>query len=191
MDQHQHHLQEPRMRPRAKGRAGSSWPTGCPNSAQFSTEGKRQMPPTGGSRRGTARGWGRTPKEFSHPGFSLSCSPPGRPSTSPHLPDVVQELGGRQAVLWAGELAAVVLEEGQQVWLQVKQPAWGGPVSALEGVAPPGSTGPGCPAAGEGAQSLGCKLQLTLSLARITWPALPLAPLTSSASWKTRVPQAS
>ena len=92
------------------------------------------MPSTGGSRRrGTAQGWVRMPKEFSHPRFSLSCSPPGRPSTSPHLPDVVQELGGRQAVLWAGELAAVVLEEGQQVWLQVKQPARGGPVSALGG----------------------------------------------------------
>lgn len=92
------------------------------------------MPSTGGSRRrGTAQGWVRMPKEFSHPRFSLSCSPPGRPSTSPHLPDVVQELGGRQAVLWAGELAAVVLEEGQQVWLQVKQPARGGAVSALGG----------------------------------------------------------
>ena len=59
------------------------------------------------------------------------------------------------------------------------------------GVAPPGSPGPGCPAAGEGVQSLDCQLHLTLSLARNAWPALPLAPLTSSASWKTRVPQAS
>ena len=132
-------------------------------------------------------------KEFSHPGFSLSCSPPGRCSSSPHLPDVVQELGRRQAVLWAGELAAVILEEGQQAWLQVKQPAGAGGEARCQpwGVAPPGSLGPGCPAAGEGVQSLDCQLQLTLSLARNAWPALPLAPLTSSASWKTRVPQAS
>lgn len=46
---------------------------------------------------------------------------PTRPS--PHLPDVVQELRGGEAVLGAGVLAAVVLEEGQQVGLQVKQPA--------------------------------------------------------------------
>lgn len=52
--------------------------------------------------------------------------PRGRSALS-HLPDVVQELGGGQAVLWAGELAAVVLEEGQQVRLQVKQPVGGGP----------------------------------------------------------------
>ena len=50
---------------------------------------------------------------------------------SPHLPDVVQELRGGEAVLRAGELAAVVLEEGQQVGLQVKQPVGGGPASSL------------------------------------------------------------
>lgn len=40
---------------------------------------------------------------------------------------MVQELGGGEAVLRPGELATVVLEEGQQVRLQVKQPVGGGP----------------------------------------------------------------
>lgn len=130
-------LMEPRGEDKGNGQSWEQLADGCPNSARFSAEGKRQTPLTGGGRRrGAARGWGRVRKEFSHPGFSLSCSPPGRCSSSPHLPDVVQELGRRQAVLWAGELAAVVLEEGQQAWLQVKQPAGGG---GRPGVSPGGS----------------------------------------------------
>lgn len=72
----------------------------------------------------------------------------GRSALS-HLPDVVQELRGGQAVLWAGELAAVVLEEGQQVRLQVKQPVGGRPrCQSLQ--APPGSASPSCPAVAAG-----------------------------------------
>lgn len=65
------------------------------------------------------------------------------PHPSPHLPDVVQELRGGEAVLGAGVLAAVVLEEGQQVGLQVKQPAGGGPCQPWV-LAPASSTSPGC-----------------------------------------------
>lgn len=44
----------------------------------------------------------------------------------PHLPNVVQEFWGRETVLRAGELAAVVLKERQQVRFQGEEPAgWG------------------------------------------------------------------
>lgn len=45
------------------------------------------------------------------------------PQPLSHLPDVIQELGGGEALLRAGKLLAVVLEKGQQVRVQVKQPA--------------------------------------------------------------------
>lgn len=45
------------------------------------------------------------------------------PQPLSHLPDVIQELRSREALLRAGELLAVVLEKGQQVRIQVKQPA--------------------------------------------------------------------
>lgn len=47
-------------------------------------------------------------------GFLLPCS---------HLPNVIQELRGGQALLGAGKLLAVILEKGQQVRVQIKQPA--------------------------------------------------------------------
>lgn len=59
------------------------------------------------------------PKGFLLPGGCV----PAMPQPFPHLPDVIQELGGREALLRAGKLLAVVLEEGQQVRVQVKQPA--------------------------------------------------------------------
>lgn len=109
---------------------------------------------------------------------------------APHLPDVVQELGGREAVLRAGELAAVVLEEGQQVRLQVKQPVGGGLVSAL-GCCPAGSTSPGCPAAGEGGTALAVNYSTPFNLARTPLPGLPvplshLLCILEGASWKKR-----
>lgn len=56
-----------------------------------------------------------SPKPQTLPGgFLLPCS---------HLPNVIQELGGGQALLGAGKLLAVVLEKGQQVRVQIKQPA--------------------------------------------------------------------
>lgn len=48
---------------------------------------------------------------------------PTMPQPLSHLPDVIQELRGREALLRAGKLLAVVLEKGQQVRIQVKQPA--------------------------------------------------------------------
>lgn len=45
------------------------------------------------------------------------------PQPLSHLPDVIQELGGGEALLRAGKLLAVVPEKGQQVRVQVKQPA--------------------------------------------------------------------
>lgn len=84
----------------------------------------------------------------------------GTPS-APHLPDVVQELGGGEAVLRAGELAAVVLEEGQQVRLQVKQPV-GGRSGVSPGVLPYWLHQPWLPSSRRGWHRLGCKLQHTL-----------------------------
>lgn len=62
--------------------------------------------------------------------FSLSPVPPplcwvpeATAAPSPYLPDVVQKLWGGEAILGAGELVAIVLEEGQQVGLQGKEPA--------------------------------------------------------------------
>lgn len=48
---------------------------------------------------------------------------PAMPQPLSHLPDVIQELRGREALLRAGKLLAVVLEKGQQVRVQVEQPA--------------------------------------------------------------------
>lgn len=59
------------------------------------------------------------PKSFFLRGDCASAMP--QPLS--HLPDVIQELRGREALLRAGKLLAVVLEKGQQVRIQVKQPA--------------------------------------------------------------------
>jgi len=61
-----------------------------------------------------------------HPAVPRHCLwAPAMPCPWPlsHLPDVIQELGGREALLRAGKLLAVVLEKGQQVRVQVKQSA--------------------------------------------------------------------
>lgn len=168
------------MRPRAKGQSWEQLADWVPQLCPVQHRGKvanalRQegaegaQPPAGGE--------GRQRNSPTLP--SLSCSPPGRPSTSPHLPDVVQELGGRQAVLWAGELAAVVLEEGQQVWLQVKQPAWGVRCQPWRGSSLQAPMALAALAAEEGAQSLGCKPSSPSAwhtpLGQLCrWPLLPL-----------------
>lgn len=60
-----------------------------------------------------------SPKGFLlHGGCALAT-----PQALSHLPDMIQELRGREALLRTGKLLAVVLEKGQQVRVQVKQPA--------------------------------------------------------------------
>lgn len=180
------------MRPRAKGRAGSSWPLGAPtlpSSAQ--RERKNASKPTEGAEGAQPRAGEGRQRNSSHPVFPFSPVLPqeGPPPLltflmwSRNSGEDRQSSGLRTGGSCTGRGAAG-LAPGQTACM-------GSPRVSPGGVAPPGSTGPGCPAAEEGAQSLGCELQLTLSLAHTAWPALPLAPLTSSASWKTCVPQAS
>lgn len=69
-----------------------------------------------------------SPKPLPPKGFHLHWGGGGgcalaMPQPLSHLPDVIQELGGGEALLRAGKLLAVVPEKGQQVRVQVKQPA--------------------------------------------------------------------
>lgn len=61
----------------------------------------------------------------SHRFLAVPNPPAGCPDPS-HLSDVIQELGRGQALLGAGKLLAVVLEKGQQVRVQIEQPATAG-----------------------------------------------------------------
>lgn len=99
MGQHQHQLQE--LKVQGKTRVGTSWP---------STElGKSLVPALHRKKR---------QKEAKGP----VTLPSALPRSHLHLPDVVQELRGGKAVLRTRELAAAILEEGQQVGLQFKKP---------------------------------------------------------------------
>lgn len=75
------------------------------------------------------------------------------------------------------------------LWVEARCQPWG--------VAPVGSVRPGCPAAGEGGQSLGCELQHTLQPSMhplASFAGAPLSPLPQPGSGileKTMYPQAS
>lgn len=85
------------------------------------SEEKEGMHPPGEQQENVPAGWSKSHFPVPSPLASL-MDPRGHSGPSPHLPDVVQKLGGGEAVFGAGELAAVVLEEGQQVGLEGKQP---------------------------------------------------------------------
>lgn len=132
MDQHKHHLQEPRDG--AEGKGWESWeqlagwvPPTLPSSAQGKVASLRQER----GQKGHSPGLGKGAKEFSHPGFSLSCSP----RKALHLLTFLMwsRTRGRQAVTLGWRTGGSCTGRGQQVWLQVKQPAWGSRLSALEG----------------------------------------------------------
>ena len=181
MDQRQHHLQEPGDKAKGKwqsweqlaeSRVGEKADSGAPDSAQLSAKGKGQMPLRGGSRRrGLRPGLGQE-TEVSLPSSSFS------PRKVLHLPLTFlmwsrnsgeerqsSELENWRQLYWKrGSRSG---SRSNSLWVEARCQPWG--------VAPAGSMGPGCPAAGEGGQSLGCELSTPSNLARTPWPALPVS----------------